>query len=103
MKPRHAAALALVGWYLMSPPQAIVKFDMAGVSAKNAETEVPKRVKEYSQLVDALPLSFWKTRDFFDTAQECKHQKVADGVKYDNPEFVFEKCVASDDPRLKSN
>lgn len=84
----------------MYPPQPLVKLDMSGVSAKNAQTEVPKRVKEYSQLVDALPLSLWKTRDFYDTAQECEDQKDLDSGNYD-PEFAFEKCVSSDDPRLK--
>lgn len=82
MNLRHAAALALVGWYLMYPPQSLVKLDMSGVSAKNAETDVPKRVKEYSQLVDALLLSFWKTREFYDTAQECKHQRDLDKDRY---------------------
>jgi hypothetical protein len=100
MNPRHAAALALAGWYLMYPPQSL---DMSGVSAKNAETEVPKRVKEYSQLVDALPLSLWKTRDFFDTAQECKHQKDLDRNRSSGAtaDLAFEKCIATDDPRLK--
>ena len=99
MKPRHAAALALVGWYLMTPPQSV---DMSGVSRTNAKTEVPKRVKEYAQSVAATPLSLWKTKDFFDTAQECKHQKNLD-VEADSPDYFFEKCIATDDPRLKPN
>jgi hypothetical protein len=99
MKARHAAALALVGWYLMVPPQS---FDMSGLSPNNAKTEVPKRVKEYSQLVAATPLSRWKTKKFFDTAQECKHQKNLD-VEADSPDYFFEECIATDDPRLKGN
>jgi hypothetical protein len=42
MNLRHAVALALVGWYLMVPPQSL---DTSGVSRENAKAEVPKRVK----------------------------------------------------------
>jgi hypothetical protein len=93
---RHAASLALVGWYLMAPPQSL---DMSGVSRANAKTEVPKRVNEYAKLVAATPLSLWKTKNFFDTAEECKHQKNLDG-EADSADWPFEKCIATDDPRL---
>jgi hypothetical protein len=49
MKPRHAAALALVGWYLMVPP-----------TTKN-------HVVHYEE-----PISGWQIIDSFDTAQACK-------------------------------
>ena len=99
MKARHAAALALVGWYLMTPPQSL---DMSGVTRENAKTEIPKRVKAYAWLFAASPLSIWKTKNFFDTAEECKHQKNLD-VEADSPDYIFEKCIATDDPRLKGN
>jgi hypothetical protein len=81
----------------MVPPQS---FDMSGVSRNNAKTEVPKRVKEYAQHAAATPLSFWRTKNFFDSAQECKHQKNLD-VEADSTDSYFEECIASDDPRLK--
>ena len=34
MNLRHSAAVALVGWYLMVPPQSV---DMSGVSRNNAK------------------------------------------------------------------
>jgi len=49
MKALHAAALALVGWYLMAPPMYLPTYDVD---------------------VDA-PLSKWKIVGSFDTADEC--------------------------------
>jgi len=80
MKPRHAAALALVGWYLMLP--------------------LPKHP-------DA-PIAQWAHVDSFDSATECRDaayhlidraKKNHDQAKLDTV-MGFE-CIASDDPRLK--
>jgi hypothetical protein len=49
MNLRHAAVLALVGWYLMSAPMT----------------------PDHQVLTDA-PLSKWKTGASFDTAKECE-------------------------------
>jgi hypothetical protein len=79
MKPRHAVALALLGWYLMVPPQSLVKLDLSGLSAKSPEIEVDRRVDEALERADALPLSRWQMQGSYDTAKECKDQ-----VDYDN-------------------
>ncbi|MDO8431390.1 MAG: hypothetical protein Q7S58_03170 [Candidatus Binatus sp.] len=90
MKSRHAAALTLVGWYLMMPP---------------ADTKV-------GLLLDA-PFSDWRVVESFDTAAECKASLKAkrNGVKIpevsknwpnDVPTVAFWECIATDDPRLKS-
>ena len=50
MNPRHAAALALVGWYLMVPPA-----ERGG-----------------KQLDYHAPLSTWSIMQSFDTAQSCE-------------------------------
>jgi hypothetical protein len=99
MNLRHAAALALIGWYLMIPP--INPADIGSSTVK----------------IDS-PLAQWKTYKSFDSAAECEAAKpeminaIASGLsefqKKDktNPEYVGAwnaKCVASDDPRLKSN
>ena len=88
MKLCHAAALALVGWYLMLPP---VRPD----GSANADA----------------PLSKWKTSNTYDTPDECK--KVLSGLRggwvgYANGHelnYPSQKetaaCIASDDPRLK--
>ncbi len=118
MNRRCAAALALVGWYLMSP---LIDYDNGKV------------------LVDA-PLKFWTQEGSFDTAAECNAARKKDfafmmaleqkdAVKSEaerdrddsraDAEFKWKpgtakrnrgiglrvaedaKCIASDDPRLK--
>ncbi len=98
MKPRHAAALALVGWYLMVPP-----IGLDGMPDAKA------------------PLSRWTIglMGSYDTARACKDRKLKDldaaadyGKKHpelwDDPATRKmkdsrweEQCIASDDPRLK--
>src|SRR5258708_29897532 len=53
MKSHHAAALALVGWYLMVPP--------LGDGLKHN---------------DNAPLRLWKIEESFDTAAECREMKI---------------------------
>ena len=52
MNPRHAVALALVGWYLMVPPQLVVG----------------GRVLSYDL---NAPFSKWEQGGSFDSAEEC--------------------------------
>ena len=86
VKPRHAAALALVGWYLMvAPPQ----------SFKN---------HEYHE----VPLGEWTHKANFDTEVECKHEISKGCHRFQNGEVLglegplcWARCIASDDPRLK--
>jgi hypothetical protein len=98
MNPRHGAALALVGWYLMMPPT----------------TPGPG-----GQLLwqSAVPLSQWQNAHSFDSAEQCEKYlyarradayakagsmsaETAEGTK----NFVNAAvCVSSDDPRLKAN
>lgn len=91
MNPRHAAALALVGWYLMVPP-----------------TFPDNNVVNFW-----APISEWRLGDVtyvFDSAAECKRQEtivekqahtIADpkGKALACPR-CWMMCVASDDPRL---
>jgi hypothetical protein len=88
MKCRHAAALALVGWYLMTPPLA------RGV--------IDRGVIEWD-----APLTSWKIIGRYETHSECRAVLVG-YIEY--PEHhPFEKplpsvpsaCVSTDDPRLK--
>jgi hypothetical protein len=98
MKPRHAAALALVGWYLMVPP-----------------------LRSDQKLDASAPLSKWTIviRGSFDSARQCdeRHMKDVGGVDeflrshlHSIPQaadqesidaVAAEKCIATDDPRLK--
>jgi hypothetical protein len=92
MKPRYAAALALVGWYLM--------------------TTNPR---------SSLPLSLWTITKSFDTAAQCEAVRLADEqqaardflrkqnvsvgqINFDSVvgwNLANELCIASDDSRLK--
>ena len=95
MKPRHAAALALVGWYLMVPPPVI-------------HSSVPVNL-------DA-PLSEWGIFSAQDSAAECEQNlvafyKLAKTELVANPaderyrirfyQLESSQCIASDDSRLK--
>jgi len=90
VKTWHAAALALVGWYLMVPPT---------VDANHIDPSVP--------------LPKWVVLRAFDTAAACNDaqdqlryrvsrlnlQIAADAAASEAAEFS--QCIASDDPRLK--
>ena|SRR5208337_381242 len=99
MNIRHAAALALVGWYLMAPP---FHHKNTGV-IDSVESEAP--------------LSTWTLIDSFDTAAECRsgHEKniaaerLSGQSSHLSPEIeavrvlaaFHAQCIATDDPRLK--
>jgi hypothetical protein len=98
MKPRHAAALALVGWYLIIPPLK----------------------SEWTPNPDA-PLSEWDiTGNTLDTAAACEKVRaqvfaLAKDIESGTPGFAVKdnnqrqfyvtafrmvRCIATNDPRL---
>jgi hypothetical protein len=90
MKLRHAAALALVGWYLMVPPI------------------------ENGQLNLHAPVSRWEIESSYDRADDCQRiiarfVQMYPHLKDEGSGFtkakawpmVNAKCIATDDPRLK--
>jgi hypothetical protein len=101
VKPRHAAALALVGWYLMVPP-------------------IPQ---DPLLLADPTPpLAVWFLKQSFDTAKECERARRAEDHEAELEmhdiakahaietqiervqilmQSIFSQCIATDDPRLK--
>jgi hypothetical protein len=114
MKSCHAAALALVGWYLMLPrvsylPESVEKGHSAWVTRCLDSKNNPD-------------FSTWETVASYDTAVECeKELSILDpaggsptpngleGAKRDPKGLATAaraavrqaKCIASDDPRLK--
>jgi hypothetical protein len=67
MKPRHAAALTLVGWYLMIPPTR----DNCAPNVK--DTYLVGCDLKSLMLDDAAPLSKWdQARQPYDTAAQCE-------------------------------
>ena len=97
MKPRHAAALALVGWYLMVPP----------LTPGGGPHEV----------LFHAPLSKWEVGEGHDTKAGCEDSLRESIKNMDRDanacavgscavmvvEYAHGHCMASDDPRLKNN
>lgn len=92
MKPRHAAALALIGWYFITPP-------LSGSD------------EQLAPIRDA-PRSQWIRSEEFASRAECgkERKKLLDEFYYGpNPlkppgvekDIRLGECIASDDPRLK--
>ncbi len=93
MKFHHAAALALVGWYLMIPPwSGPGRFD------------------------DKAPMRDWRQVGTYDSASECERDRneTADALlknkdkgpdpetnNYNGTLYSSGRCVSTDDPRLK--
>jgi hypothetical protein len=72
MKPRYAAAFALVVWYLLRPP-------LPHLNAHATHTH------------PTAPLSGWIAVGTFPTHKQCEAHRA-------NP---WDRCLASNDPRLK--
>ncbi len=112
MNPRHAAALALVGWYLMVPPG---KVDV---------TSPPRKVVPGSfRFRPNAPIAQWEEVSVFDSAKECEDARTSYSLddlyrQMQKPRYANDfrpsltrkdiaslmataLCVATDDPRLK--
>ena len=87
MKLRHAAGIALAGWYLITPP--------------------PQRNGHYDA---SVPMSKWRIQSGFGTGDDCKKPGAElsskarkEGNAADAEELKVSRCVPTDDPRLKGN
>ena len=105
MNLRHAAAIALAGWYLLVPP----------ASCK------PEWVSQGKPMPCAAPLSEWIVTLSFSNPDKCDTERKAD-ISYGNQEManannsgdkmlvdstrkiywraLTERCISTDDPRL---
>ena len=98
MTIRHASALALVGWYLMTPPAL-------------PDTDQNHGAPVYTDI--NAPISRWETIESFDEALACQNslrqhleriRTVRNCDTIGGPVcrgFKTAKCIATDDPRLK--
>ena len=106
MKPRHVAALALAGWYLMVPtskkndaPLSEWTISQSYASAEACQSaqnknrdQVAAKLKTYDSMTD-------KQRRDLQHNQASLDQEMADSDSFDT---AFQSaCIASDDPRLK--
>ena len=101
MKPRHAAALALVGWYLMVPPLGESEYTKGGVdfgaplstgSFRKASIP-PKNVSTPGKRNSLRP----HARNTKFPCLSCRRARDYQFVIED----MFNSCIASNDPRLK--
>jgi hypothetical protein len=86
MKLRHATALALVGWYLMTPPPDNLK--------------APISAWEISASYDTAEQCSLEQQTFFDTAIKQRSLNLGK-LRAGNEAMLHAQCIASDDPRLK--
>jgi len=105
MNLRHAAALALVGWYMLIPPvfspmgnhprafndlnASLNRWDIQGSFESNASCE-----KEKERIRNEAPLRIKFAREHPDQDQNGNIVAVAEAWRR-------AECVATDDPRLK--
>ena len=86
---RHAAALFLAGWYLMTPSSMLPQ----GIAYKK-------------------PLRQWYIVRSFDTADDCqdflstffedsREKQALNMLEPAYRDYMFAECIASDDPRLR--
>jgi len=114
MKPRHAAALALVGWYLMAPPSvAETSWVCAGgltdwiMGAWIGDTKHRDDCAKLEGIADPhAPLSKWFRLGAFDTIVQCEaernenHARGRENSTSPLDPAMQQECIASDDPRL---
>ena len=113
MTPRHAAALALVGWYLVYPFQNVQVGGPRQVQEamrpllRPDQTECVDRPPKLKcvcdsnadkwqpchQYIDGKIADRWRKIKRFDTERDCEKELATHGLSA--------KCIASDDPRLK--
>jgi hypothetical protein len=103
MRFRHAAALALVGWYLMVAP----------ASGKHSDPNHPDFDPINSKFRFHAPLSKWTQIGEFDSATECDRQREKQMTQHGynlmeysrgaeiTAEGLWVRCIGTDDPRLR--
>jgi hypothetical protein len=67
MNPRHAAALALVGWYLMIPPLT--------EDGHPAQLSGPIRRDSVWAVEFKAPLSKWEIKGTYDSVSQCNEYR----------------------------
>jgi len=127
MKPRHTAALALVGWFLMMPmimdkePVEICPPDSVGAKTPASGCEQQRYIYNEARVDPTAPLSKWSMACYSESLRDCQafldkitnarsdrdlergRSEKSIGDAMDEKFGTSAQCVASDDPRLKGN
>jgi hypothetical protein len=109
MCPRHAAALALVAWYLMVPP-SMSEMDWTCGASLSAQayhklfgTGDEKECAKFKEIeAPNAPISRWHEMSPFETLLDCEkaQHELLTRSRAGSPQ-AGAQCVATDDPRLK--
>jgi len=101
VKPRYAAALALVGWYLMTPPLIKGTHDTYTIyrSAPLSEWILQESYDSAAQCEDSRPGFVGATRRVVISAGRCAETGPCNEPLLESATLAH--CIASDDPRLK--
>ncbi len=91
MNPRHAAALALVGWYLLMPP-------LPRSSSGEIGSDLSRPLSEWR-----FSVSVYDTESNCDKEIDAMNQRAARWAREHRTMLSLShaQCVASDDRRLK--
>jgi hypothetical protein len=111
MSLRHAAALALVGWYLMTPPLGPINCstveprpanEWAGPAIKRCQAKIESQApfRQWTRVPDTQEFEY-KTDCERAISNDCHSEAETDGRSFLEGDLCSAECIASDDPRLK--
>jgi len=103
MQLRHAAALALVGWYLMTPPMVCrtgTAQECPNVSCKLCRSDSQTPVREWVRVQDTKEFEY-KTDCQRAISNGCRSEVDADGTTLLEGDLCGADCIAPDDSRLQ--
>ena len=106
MKLRHAAALALVGWYFVTP--RVFPTDQRSYELSTHDYLIHGKF----QVDSGAPLSQWQINMIYSRESDCEHYRTAQIERFQkHPRRGSQNaagkarseglCIAADDPRLK--
>jgi len=98
---RHAAALALVGWYLMTPPcRTVSTWYNGGFGGGSCFMDSQAPIREWQRVPDTQKFEY-KTDCERAISNECHRTVDADGTPSREGDLCGADCIAENDPRLK--
>ncbi len=108
MKPRHAVALALVGWSLVVlPPGSHNPFQYQMLGTLDSEAHCKSRLDDMKQLAERDFRRRYhldpNIENFYSAMKAAKDADEIGDIVADMNILITGRCIASDDPRLKGN
>jgi hypothetical protein len=100
MNLRHAAALSLVGWYLLQPPRSAPgKFDASAPLSKWEQDSTHDSSAACEQAKLAMVYVSEMLLTSLRKSSESEHTRA--NVQFILRRYFAARCIATDDPRLK--